>query len=169
MLRYNKLSWEVSNLNLELKSKLNKKTKDPFVVILHNAYPYDTLHQTIEVQVAKIEDKTLIGAVSKIDQYKVIDRYYQQLKNKSVDGFAITKIDKQDRKSELNQFHVWLDDSIYHSITSDVRIKTNQILALEKIKKVKTKMFLIILGVLVVSLLGLMLLSIQNMPINITF
>lgn len=166
MLRYEQIDLRLTNPNSVLRSKLNKKTKDPYVVIVHNDDPNDTLHQTIQIQSARIEDKTLIGAVSKIEQYEVKDAYYQQLKNESEDGYASTKIKRPDRDLALNQFHVWVNDSIYRSISTDVRIKTKQILTLEKINTFKAKALLIILGILIVIIAGFIIIDIQSMTLT---
>lgn len=168
VLLYEKMDLQLANPNSVLRSKLNKKTKNPYVVVIHNDDTYDTIPQTIQVQSAIIEDKTLIGTVSQIEQYEVKDAYYQQLKNESEDGYASTKIKRPDRDIALNQIHVWVNDSIYKSISTDVRIKTNQILAIEKLRTFKTRMVFIILGITIATLIGLAIYDLNNGGLAIT-
>lgn len=156
MLRYEKIDLQLAKSETVLKPKLKKKKNKPYVVIIHNDDPYDTLNQTIYVQDAKIEDKTLIGYVSKNEQNEKIDNYYQKLKVESEDGFASNKIAHQDKELNFNQFHVWVNDSIYRSISTEVRIKTNQILAMEKVSTLKTGGAVLIVITIIITLFVLM-------------
>ena len=86
-----------------------------------------------------------------------------------MDDIAYTGIEQNEKTLRLDQLHIWVNDSIYQSISTDVNIKTSQILAIEKVRTFKPRWVLFGLLYSVLSLGVLALIAISSFSLSFTF
>lgn len=167
LLYYKQLDLKLSYPHRTLRSKLNNNSRNAYSVFIHNDDFTDTNNKMMYVAQPKYENKNLTGLLTDSTQFQIHDKYYHVLTKKNEEGYFTTKIKKQDRVQSLNQLHIWVSDSIYKSLNKEVKIKTDQIVGIEKIKKIKTGMLWVYIGIPLLLITGLAIIGIYTMPVSL--
>lgn len=167
-LKYERLDLIYSNPKTVLKHKLNKKSNH-YSVTIHSINHTDSLAPVIQLEKGRLEDKQLKGKVGNIENFDIQQKYYHRLRAKRMDDIAYTGIEQNEKTLRLDQLHIWVNDSIYQSISTEVNIKTSQILAIEKVRTFKPRWVLFGLLYSVLSLGVLALIAISSFSLSFTF
>lgn len=149
-----------------VKNKIENKYS-PYTIYVHTTDSSGAELGQFVTHVPSIKDSMLLGMFTLVDTNEVNQYYYQKLKRKCGDDFCKTKIANVHTTANLNQLHVYIEDTAKSSLYKPYGINVNTTKRVEKVKRFDKRWLWLFVGVPLSTLVILFLFAAATISHNI--